>query len=248
MSEIVRNRFWKLQQRLKDGMALPPKMLLVIDEAQNLTVEEYGVFDSQILEDSATSSDDLSRPILSPLIYGLYLIAHDPNLYSVIPCGTGLSLFDMNWLEDSAPAAKGHGKARFTDFRGWESLEQVRDYRNGVRDSLPNHEARTIFDSQVPDASVPMLFATLRGRFRPIVSAIERMVKSDNGEINWELAIKEIVNNLTLPEVGEKGNICHDIQKMIAKVVEFPGHQDLTLYSFYVSETLAAVLCLFSRS
>ncbi|KAG0311516.1 hypothetical protein BG000_006624, partial [Podila horticola] len=108
MSEIVKNRFWKLQQRLKDGTALPPKMLLVIDEAQNLSVAEYGVFDSEVLEDSADSSDDRSRPILSPLVHGLYLIANDPNLFSVIPCGTGLSLFDMQWLGDSAPAAKGH--------------------------------------------------------------------------------------------------------------------------------------------
>ncbi|KAG0323910.1 hypothetical protein BG000_002424, partial [Podila horticola] len=172
MSAIVKNRFWKLQHRLKEGTALPSKMLFVIDEAQNLTVEEYGVFDSRVLEDSVGSSDDLSRPILSPFVHGLYLIANDPNMFSVIPCGNDFSLLDIKWFGDSAPAAKGHCKVRFTDFRGWESLEQVRDYRNGVRDSLPNHEARTIFDSQVPDASVPMLFATLRGRFRPIVSAI----------------------------------------------------------------------------
>ncbi|KAG0053457.1 hypothetical protein BGZ83_001062 [Gryganskiella cystojenkinii] len=219
MSAIVQNRFSKLQQRLKDGAALPPKILLVIDEAQNLTMDEFRVFGSQFLEDNAASAGKQSLPILSPLIHGLYLIAHDHNMFSVIPCGTGLSLFDMKWLEDSAPAAKGHGTARFTDFRGWESLEQVREYRNSVRDSLPNLRARTIFDSQVPDAPVPMLFQRLRGRYRPIVSAIERMVKSDSGEINWEMAIEEIVNNLTMPELDVKGNSAPQMVLCVKKTV-----------------------------
>jgi hypothetical protein len=80
----------------------------------------------------------------------------------------------MKWLEDSAPVPKGYQEqlGPFTDFQGWESLEQVQHYRDLVRCSLPNADARNIFNTRVPDESIPELFARLRGRFRPIVSAI----------------------------------------------------------------------------
>ncbi|KAG0042031.1 hypothetical protein BGZ83_000989 [Gryganskiella cystojenkinii] len=203
MSAIVQNRFSKLQQRLKDGATLPPKILLVIDEAQNLAFEEYGVFDSQFLDDDAATDNKHSRPILSPLLHGLYLIAHDHNMFSVIPCGTGLSMIDMKWLEDSDPAAKGHGKARFTDFRAGNHLNK-------------SMIIVVVCETRYP-ISGPGPFSTLKYQ-----THLERMIESDSGEINWELAIEETVNNLTLPELDVKGSVCYDLQNMISKVVKFP--------------------------
>jgi hypothetical protein len=80
----------------------------------------------------------------------------------------------MTWLEDSAFVPEGYQEqlAPFTDFQGWESLEQVQNYRELVRRSLPNDEAKIIFDTRVPGRSIAELFARLRGRFRPVVSAI----------------------------------------------------------------------------
>jgi len=142
----------------------------VVDEAQNLGKEDFGTFVSQQM----TLDNDNKRPILSPLVYGFYKVVGDRNEICVIPCGTGLSIFDKKWLDDSAPGPKGYKEqlGPFTDFVGWESLEQIQSYRDLVRRSLPNDEARTIFDSHVPLISMQELFESLHGRFRPIVFAI----------------------------------------------------------------------------
>ncbi|KAF9216903.1 hypothetical protein BGZ59_007536 [Podila verticillata] len=186
MSAFAQERFSSLRRRLLNlSFNMPSqrfgyKILLVIDEAQNLGKEEFGTFLSQQIPPEAerragtASLDNYMRPILFPFIEGFYHISADQNDFCVLPCGTGLSILDMKWLEDSAPVTKGYQErlGPFTDFQGWESLEQVRHYRDLVRCSLPNADARNIFNSRVPDESIPELFARLRGRFRPIVSAI----------------------------------------------------------------------------
>ncbi|KAF9165943.1 hypothetical protein DFQ26_009077 [Actinomortierella ambigua] len=186
MSLLVRKQFSSLRQRLSAPALNAPaqrvryKILLVIDEAQNLSKKEFGGFPSQkapsdVEGQSGTASPgDFMRPVLSPFVHGLYGIANGKNSFCVVPCGTGLSIFDMKWLEDSAPVPKGYHAelGPFTDFQGWESCAQVREYRDLVRRSLTSAETRCTFDARVPDESVPELFARLRGRARPIVSAI----------------------------------------------------------------------------
>ncbi|KAF9115046.1 hypothetical protein BGW39_003164, partial [Mortierella sp. 14UC] len=144
MSAFARERFSSLRQRLPNLTSDTPsqrfdyKILLVIDEAQNLGKEEFGTFLSQQIPSEAErragpgSLDGYLRPILSPLVHGLYQISADKNLFCVIPCGTGLSVFDMKWLEDSAPVPKGYRErlGPFTDFQGWESVKQVQQYRD----------------------------------------------------------------------------------------------------------------------
>ncbi|KAG0196513.1 hypothetical protein BGX28_010034 [Mortierella sp. GBA30] len=131
----------------------------------------------------------------------------------------------MKWLEDSAPVPKGYQErlGPFTDFQGWESPEQVQHYRDLVRCSLPNADARNIFNTRVPDESVSELFERLRGRFRPIVSAIERMIVPSNGGIDWRLAIKDTEDTLssTEPRYYGNGNIVFDISRMIRRVHNF---------------------------
>ncbi|KAG0085317.1 hypothetical protein BGZ92_009088 [Podila epicladia] len=233
-SALVQERFSNLRQRLLNRTSNMPfqrfgyKILLVIDEAQNLGKDEFGTFLSQQIPSAAemqaeaASLNHNKRPILSPLVHGLYQIAADKNQFCVIPCGTGLSIFDMKWLEDSAPVTKGYQEqlGPFTDFQGWESLEQVQLYRDLVRRSLPNADARNVFNTRVPDESIPELFARLRGRFRPIVSAIERMIMPRNGGIDWRLAIKETEDTLssTEPRYYGKGNIAFDIWRMVRNI------------------------------
>ncbi|KAG9067119.1 hypothetical protein KI688_011900 [Linnemannia hyalina] len=237
MSAFTQERFSSLHQRLLNLTFSTPsqrfgyKILLVIDEAQNLSKEEFGTFPSQQTPSEterragADLPDVYKHPIFSPLVHGFSQISEDENLFCVIPCGTGLSIFDLKWLEDSAPLPKGYKKqlGPFTDFQGWESLEQVQNYRLLVRRSLPNDTARIIFDTRVPVESTPELFARLRGRFRPIVSAIERMIMPSNDEIDWRQAIKETEDTLssTETEYYGKGNIAFDISQMVRRVHNF---------------------------
>ncbi|KAG0221710.1 hypothetical protein BGW41_006586 [Actinomortierella wolfii] len=100
-----------------------------------------------------------------------------------------------------SPCPKGYQAqlGPFTDFQGWESVEQVQRYRNLVRDSLPNSEARNIFNARVPNESVPELFKRLRGRFRPIVSAIvSKMAKSYDPILDNRAEIVGYHNHLAL--------------------------------------------------
>ncbi|KAF9336882.1 hypothetical protein BG006_006990 [Podila minutissima] len=237
MSAFACERFSILRQRLLNLTFNTPsqrfgyKILLVIDEAQNLGKEEFGTFLSQQIPSEAerragaASLDNYMRPILSPLVHGFYKISADKNMFCVIPCGNGLSILDMKWLEDAAPVPKGYQEqlGPFTDFQGWESLEQVQHYRDLVCCSLPNADARNIFNTHVPDESIPELFARLRGRFRPIVSAIERMIMPSNGRIDWRLAIKETEDMLSSTESRYYGkeNIVFDISRMIRRAHNF---------------------------
>ncbi|KAF9163895.1 hypothetical protein DFQ26_002052, partial [Actinomortierella ambigua] len=80
----------------------------------------------------------------------------------------------MDVLEDSSSVPLGHfAELRpFSDFQGWESCIQVRDYRDLVCRSLPSAEARCIFNVRVPRESIPELLARFHGRPGFIVSAI----------------------------------------------------------------------------
>ncbi|KAG0369009.1 hypothetical protein BGZ54_000640, partial [Gamsiella multidivaricata] len=208
MATLVRERFSELRQRLvnytpnKTFRDSAYKILIIVDEAQELSKEIFGTYlsghaPSGFAPKSAAiaAQEDYKRPVLSPFTHGLYQTASDESQICVIPCGTGLSIFDMKWLDGSAPGPKGYVDqlGPFTDFVGWESLEQVRDYRDLVRSALPNQEARIIFDAQVPETSMQELFDSFRGRFRPIVSTIERMIilKPGISGIDWKSAIKE---------------------------------------------------------
>ncbi|KAG0378573.1 hypothetical protein BGX24_003456 [Mortierella sp. AD032] len=255
MIAFVQERFSSLHQRLLNltfntpSQRIGHRIIVVIDEAQNLGNEGFGTFLSQQIPSDAqrragaASLDNLMRPIFAPFVHGLYQISADGNMFCVVPCGTGLSVFDMNWLEDSAPVPKGYQEqlGPFTDFQGWETLEQVKNYRGLVRRTLPNDEARIIFDTRVPDTSVTELFERLRGRFRPIVSSIERMIAPSYDGVDWENAIEETEYRLssTQSRYYGRGNIVYDILRMITRVSQFGSryakYQDiLTILQLFV--------------
>ncbi|KAF8924661.1 hypothetical protein BGZ58_001574 [Dissophora ornata] len=232
MGSFVRTRFSEFRQRLlKLTLSTPSqhvgyKILLVVDEAQNFGKMDFGAFPSEG-QVAASSFDDYQRPVLSPLVHGFYQISGDHSHFCVVTCGTGLCILDMNWLEDSAPVTKGYTEnlGPFTDFQGWESLEQVQIYRDLVRRSLPDEQARRIFDTRVPGEAVSELFARLRGRFRPIVSAIERMICARNGQSDWKKAIQDTEETLISidRQFQGKGNIPYDIDRMLHHVATHPS-------------------------
>jgi hypothetical protein len=187
MSALVQDRFSRLRQCLQRLASVTPfqpslpKILLVIDEAQILSRDDWGAFVSDrapsgtIVKPSPDpDKQNHRRPLLSPLVHGFYQLSEDMSQICVVPCGTGLSIYQMDWLMDSAPGPKEHDEKLkpFRDFDSWDSVKQVKDYRVLVRHSLTTDESKAIFDVYVPEASIGFLFERLRGRFRPIVSAI----------------------------------------------------------------------------
>ena len=67
----------------------------------------------------------------------------DKSEICVVPCGTDLGIFDLKWLDDSTPVPKGcRERLRpFADFGDWESIDQLRNHRDLVRNSLPSQYA-----------------------------------------------------------------------------------------------------------
>ncbi|GJJ78228.1 hypothetical protein EMPS_10587 [Entomortierella parvispora] len=230
MSALVRGRFTSLRQRLLEAPSLRfgDKVLLVIDEAQNLGKEGYGAFLSQRRPSEAarqaggSALDDYMQPILSPLMHGFYKTSAYRDTFCVMPCATGFSIFDLKWLEDSGAITKGYQEqlGPFTNFQGWRSLEQVQEYRHLIRRSLLNDDSRDNFDDLVPGESVEELYERLRGRFRPIVSAIELMLTPSSDQSDWRMAIKKIEDRLssTAQPLYGRGNIAFDINRMVERV------------------------------
>ncbi|GJJ76754.1 hypothetical protein EMPS_09113 [Entomortierella parvispora] len=225
VAPLTQKRFFDLRHRLMDSFEMPQKngykILIVVDEAQNLGKYAFGEFLSQSMSvtDEQRAAGAAVRPILSPFVHGLYQVSETRSLLCVVPCGTDLSIFDLEWLTDSAPIAKGQvNRGPFIDFQGWGLLKSVKDYRDCVRRSLLSEHARSVFDVRAPEESVPELYKRLRGRFRPIVSAIEVMLMPSTND--WRDAIKQIEERLTVPEgiYFYKGNIAYDISRMIKAV------------------------------
>ncbi|KAF9158104.1 hypothetical protein DFQ26_007967, partial [Actinomortierella ambigua] len=235
MEAFVKDRFSRLYSRLQDLDSKSPskvswsKVPLVIDEAQTLGTDTWRIYVSHLAPSAntvATSDEKYRRPILSPFVQGLYRVSGDQSRICVVPCGTGLSIYEMEWLAGSAVGPKGDADRLrpFIDFEGWTSLEQVQSYRALVRRSLSTEESKSFFDVCVPEESIPLVFERLRGRYRPCVFAVESMIesgnKSEDGNIDWREAVMETERRLisTSNRYFWAGNIVCDISRMITRV------------------------------
>lgn len=82
----------------------PPKikndtrLLVVLDEAQFLGDEFNGYFQSM------SSSDESLRPLLSPILHAFRDIGG--HQLSLVPCGTGLSINTLFWVQSSGSGLK----------------------------------------------------------------------------------------------------------------------------------------------
>ncbi|KAG0250654.1 hypothetical protein DFQ27_009276, partial [Actinomortierella ambigua] len=192
MEAFVQDRFSSLYSRLQDLDSKSPskvswsKVPLVIDEAQTLGTDIWGIYVSHLapLVTTAASDEKYRRPILSPFVQGLCRMSADQSRICVVPCGTGLSIYEMEWQAGSAVGPKRYADrlGLFSDFEGWTSLEQVQNYRALVRRSLSTEESKSFFDVCVPEESIPLLFERLRGRLAPIVYGIGRSVVLNHEE------------------------------------------------------------------
>ncbi|KAG0085331.1 hypothetical protein BGZ93_007893 [Podila epicladia] len=149
-----------------------------------------------------------------------------------MPCGTGLSSYELTWSGGSAYgvklSAEEYEASRLSemvvDFAGWTDVGSISAYLERLRQGLDNG-GRQRLDELVPKKAVKMLFRRLRGRFRPIISTIEDIINADDPMV-WEECIREHEDRLTTAFIpttdGEKrrleGNLCGELRRMFDHV------------------------------
>ncbi|KAG0001923.1 hypothetical protein BGZ80_006055 [Entomortierella chlamydospora] len=140
VEELIQTKFSDLQTlihglRRQKFINNRYKILIIIDEAQTLGNNDPGSIMSGFISEM---DNTISQPLLSPFMHGIYMISANDQDYGVIPCGTGLSVFDMKWLADSASWVKGNADRPepFTDFGGWASLGELTKYCNSLKNHL----------------------------------------------------------------------------------------------------------------
>ncbi|KAF9178089.1 hypothetical protein BGZ51_009272 [Haplosporangium sp. Z 767] len=175
-----------------------------------------------------------------------------------LPCGTGLSSYELTWSGFSASGAKlsktEHEASKLSnmvvDFAGWTDVNSISAYLAHLGQEV-NDEARQRLAMLVPSKAVLRLFRDLRDRFRPIISTIEDTIEADN-PMTWEECIHEREDRLTTAFIpttnGEQrcleGNLCGELRRMFRQVRQ--GQDNVAFAEFRsVEATLKLVIATF---
>ncbi|KAF9150368.1 hypothetical protein DFQ26_001617, partial [Actinomortierella ambigua] len=205
---IVQERFMKVQGLLRDRTppsAIHSKFLVILDESQVL-----GRFFSTAFLDG---NNETVRPALAPILFAFRRLAtvNTQDSVCVMPCGTGLSSFELSWSGGSAAGGKlsaneykeGRLLKMVVDFPGWTDINSIRTYLERLRQGLSGG-AKERLAKLVPPEAVARLYRDLRGRYRPIVSTIEDIIEADD-PMAWEQRIRERVDRLTTARIPQNG-------------------------------------------
>ncbi|KAG0367157.1 hypothetical protein BGZ54_004332 [Gamsiella multidivaricata] len=230
--DLVQDLYDKVQKQLIGRAAFPAhfKFLLVLDEAQVLSRLADGAF--------LDSDRKTSRPVLAPMLHAFRRVAkmQDEDKVCVIPCGTGLSYYELEWSGGSSSGAKlsadefqaAKDASIVVDFAGWTNVDSVSSYLGRLGQAL-DVEARTRLADLFPDDVIKRLFRDFRGRFRPIVSIIEDIIMK-NDPTTWRESVDEFMYRLTTADVStnvvEKelfhGNLCSELSRVLNRVKAEP--------------------------
>ncbi|KAF9344976.1 hypothetical protein BGX34_005164, partial [Mortierella sp. NVP85] len=216
---LLHDRFHRTHGQISFPSDSPTnKLLVVLDEAQTLSDHGKDCFVSR------ADSRDL-RSILSPIIHGLRSISESKRDYCVVTCGTGIGADELEILASSGGVATNldHIDHRIMDFSGWETKDQVAMYINNLGDAMSEDDG-VMLHKLIPEEAVQELFFKLRGRFRPIITAIEDIIANGSASY-WKEAIERRVQALvSYPgRFPMRGNLCSDIKRMIEKVAKDPA-------------------------
>ncbi|KAG0269439.1 hypothetical protein DFQ27_003564 [Actinomortierella ambigua] len=229
MLTIVQELFNKVQVLLhgrSSSSAVHSKFLVILDESQFL---------GRLFPELFYDSDMVTvRPVLAPVLFAFRHVASDTSYDSicVLPCGTGLSSYELTWSGGSTAGSKLSADefkaSKFSemvvDFAGWTDVGSISRYLGRIRQEL-NDAGRQRLDELIPEEAIKELFHHLRGRYRPLISAIEDIIVTDDPKA-WEELIQERVDRLTTASIpttdGEKrrleGNLCGELRRMFEHV------------------------------
>ncbi|KAG0364878.1 hypothetical protein BGX24_004416, partial [Mortierella sp. AD032] len=215
LSDFVRNVHEDAKDRLVKHGCLPKinddtRLLVINDEAQFLGDQFNDSFQS------ISSSEDSSRPLLSPILHAFRYIGQ--HQLTLVTCGTGLSINTLFWVQSSGSGLKDSStNFEFLEFPGWTDLESIKAYVSRVRRCLPDDESRRVFDERLPQDALDMLFDKFVGRYRPAIVAIEKIMEhSEHG--TWKALIENTEDKLVAWEHRTiKGNLCRELDRLDQK-------------------------------
>ncbi|KAF9345957.1 hypothetical protein BGX26_002558 [Mortierella sp. AD094] len=198
------------------------KFLIGLDEAQTLGNVFYDRFTSQ------QQNSRESRPLLSPVLYGLRSISETQTEFCIVPSGTGLSSYDLDWMENSGGATKYENVAmehRVINFPGWTSMSEVQSYVDHVGQCMPDG-GRNKLRAMIPPEAIESMYRKLRGRFRPIITVIENIIEANSIPSRWEEAVDKTLGELTnyypvepgKPKPKMNGNLCFELNRVLERI------------------------------
>ncbi|KAF8924462.1 hypothetical protein BGZ47_004000, partial [Haplosporangium gracile] len=237
MESIVRDELLSVRDSLAvhkcTNFSRETKLRLVVDEAHILGDKSSTLFQSSFTE------VDL-RPMLSPILNGLRKAGDEKEL-TIIYCGTGLSIRTLHWALSSGEGVKEYGSSTFPyiEFPGWRDPDSVQAFIDRIKEWLQDDVSKRMVDALIPPAAVVMLHQRLTGRFRPIVTAIEGIIKTRVPDI-WENVIDITETMITSwKERERRGNLCGELKRLESKMIE---HPDLFKDLSSIRNTLALFL------
>ncbi|KAF9383204.1 hypothetical protein BGX21_001624 [Mortierella sp. AD011] len=215
---IIRKEVTSVRDRLVSlnypNFSSQTKLRLVVDEAQILGDRCNGLFESSF-------TDAELRPMLSPILHGFRSTGKD---LTIIYCGTGLSIRTLHWAICSGDGVKEEGSPTFPyiEFPGWDGEASVWSFIDHVKGQLPDEESRRVIDTLLPPEAVKMLHERLTGRYRPIVTAIEGIIRAGD-PTNWESIIDNTEAMLTSWKDQERrGNLIGELIRLQSKIAKHP--------------------------
>ncbi|KAK3828464.1 MAG: hypothetical protein J3Q66DRAFT_434995 [Benniella sp.] len=224
----------KIQNQLLSRPVFSPlgqsKFLVMLDEAQELSRHRSGL--------AFLDSENVPRPLLAPIMHSIRRISQDSEV-CVLPCGTGLGNDELTWSGGCASGIKLSAcefsmkvnNTEVVDFPGWVDEESISQYVQRLGNSL-DQSSRNRLTELLPDPVIHRLFLDLRGRFRPIISAIEGIIEKDD-PTQSESCIDELLERYTSADLDPKkeapGNLCAELKSFLSRVESdsdsFPQYQ-----------------------
>ncbi|KAI8349856.1 hypothetical protein B0O80DRAFT_142112 [Mortierella sp. GBAus27b] len=233
---VVDKLFKKVQEQLLLRPRFSPlgrsRFVVVMDEAQVLSRHPSG---SIFLDSDGTTP----RPILAPIFHSFRRIS---SIYEsgncgacIMACGTGLSNYDLERSSGTASGIKLTAKEYWNmtensivvDFPGWVHEEAVDQYLDRLCQAVDLKSKNRLLEL-FPKAVIARLFLDLRGRFRPIISAMEDIIEADDPKLS-EACIVQRLDRLTTAHHDQdcevkahSGNLCAELQRFMSLVEANP--------------------------
>lgn len=116
----------------------------------------------------------------------------------------------LHWAMSSSDSIKEYDSNAFpyVKFTGWTGADSIQAYVDRLKEQLPSDESRRQVDTLIPSVAVEMLHKRLTGRFRPIVTAIEVILKIGK----WDIAIDKTETMTTSwMDREHRGNLCGEV-------------------------------------